>query len=321
PIKVKPENPGGAVVPNQDNKVYDAVVKGTKPAEPVQEKLVTNTEEPVDVTAKEPQSRVVDLSPDDTDAAAGTDAAGNADAGAAPAPKSEDRIAQVLQEADKGTNSDVVAIAPRKVRTMVVKPDGSLVAREDPAPATSMVAATEPVDPAPQHVAPAGQADAEQTGTVPAAADQASDDQASADPAETVKPAAATKAEAKAQSANTPASVPLAPQRPSDQPVDVVGEVKPDQVASIPTTASTGGGSWSMQIASQPTVESAQANYADLQRRYGSVLSGRTANIVKAEIAGKGTFYRVRVPAQSRNDAINLCTSYKAAGGNCFVSR
>ena len=124
------------------------------------------------------------------------------------------------------------------------------------------------------------------------------------------------------QSANTPAKVPLAPQRPSDQPVDVVGEVKPDQVASIdPTSTATGGGSWSMQIASQPTVESAQSSYQDLQRRYGSVLAGRTANIVKAEIAGKGTFYRVRVPAQSRNDAINLCTSYKAAGGNCFVSR
>ncbi|TIU62159.1 MAG: SPOR domain-containing protein, partial [Mesorhizobium sp.] len=122
--------------------------------------------------------------------------------------------------------------------------------------------------------------------------------------------------------ANTPATVPVAPQRPSDQPVDVVGEVKPDQVASIsPSAAAAGGGSWSMQIASQPTVESAQSTYQDLQRRYGSVLSGRTANIVKAEIAGKGTFYRVRVPAQSRNDAIALCTSYKAAGGNCFVSR
>jgi hypothetical protein len=323
PIKVKPENPGGTVVPNQDNKVYDAVIKGAKPAEPVQQKLVTSTEQPVDVQAKDP-ARAIDLSGDQSAAAGGTDGgnavstAGVAPAdNAAPAPKSEDRIAQVLQEADK--NPDTVAVAPRKVRTMVVKPDGSLVAREDPAAANPQVAATEPVDPAPQHVAPAGQADAEQTGTVPAAADQASEDQA-----ETVKPvklAAEPKAEAKAQSANTPASVPLAPQRPSDQPVDVVGEVKPDQVASIPTTASTGGGSWSMQIASQPTVESAQANYADLQRRYGSVLAGRTANIVKAEIAGKGTFYRVRVPAQSRNDAINLCTSYKAAGGNCFVSR
>ncbi|RUY22656.1 SPOR domain-containing protein [Mesorhizobium sp. M7A.F.Ca.US.001.04.2.1] len=321
PIKVKPENPGGAVVPNQDNKVYDAV-RGAKPAEPVQEKLVTNTEEPVDVQAKDP-ARAIDLSPDQNAAGAGTDV-GNAApmAGAAladntaPAPKSEDRIAQVLQDADKGTNADVVAIAPRKVRTMVVKSDGSLVPREDPAaPAAPQVAATEPVDPAPQHVAPAAQANADQTGTVAPAAAQADDEPA-------LKPVAKPKAEAKAQSANTPAKVPLAPQRPSDQPVDVVGEVKPDQVASIdPASTAAGGGSWSMQIASQPTVESAQSSYQDLQRRYGSVLAGRTANIVKAEIAGKGTFYRVRVPAQSRNDAINLCTSYKAAGGNCFVSR
>ena len=75
---------------------------------------------------------------------------------AAPAPKSEDRIAQVLQDADKGTNADVVAVAPRKVRTMVVKSDGSLVPREDPAPAAPQMAAAEPIDPAPQHVAPVG---------------------------------------------------------------------------------------------------------------------------------------------------------------------
>ena len=155
PIKVKPENPGGAVVPNQDNKVYDAVAKGTKPAEPVQEKLVTNTEEPVDVKAQEPESRVVDLSPDDTDAArrqpmtlpatptrlrrAGAQIRGPHRAGAA---------------GSRQGNPDTVAVAPRKVRTMVVKPDGSLVAREDPAPAAPQVAAAEPLDPAPQHVAP-----------------------------------------------------------------------------------------------------------------------------------------------------------------------
>ncbi|RWB56186.1 SPOR domain-containing protein [Mesorhizobium sp.] len=349
PIKVKPENPGGAVVPNQDSKVYDAVAKGgaAKPAEPVQQKLVTNIEEPIDVASKEPpQSRIVDLSPDDTDAASGADAAANPEAAApgpdavasgpdaaapssaqstaqpaAPAPKSEDRIAQVLQEADKGTGNDVVAVAPRKVKTMMVKPDGSLVAHEDPAPAAPKVAATEPADPAPQHVAPAGQGDAQATGTVTPATDQTA---GQGDQTEVVKPAtpnAAPKTEAKAQSANTPAKVPVAPPRPSDQPVDIVGEVKPDQVASIDPAAAAGSGSWSMQIASQPTVESAQSTYQDLQRRYGSVLSGRKANIVKAEIAGKGTFYRVRVPAQSRNDAINLCTSYKAAGGTCFVSR
>lgn len=312
PIKVKPENPGGAVVPNQDNKVYDAVLKGAKPAEQVQDKLVNSSEEPVDVTPKE-QPRVVDLAPDanngdgtpnaapaSTGNATDATAADGADS-AAPQPKSEDRIAQVVQDAEK--NPDVVAVAPRKVRTMMVKSDGSLVPREDPAPAAPQVAAAEPTDPAPQHVAPAGQDDAAATGTVPPAGK-------------------ATKtAKAKAQSSTTPATVPVAPQRPSDQPVDVVGEVKPDQVASIDAASASGGGSWSMQIASQPTVESAQSTYQDLQRRYGSVLAGHTANIVKAEIAGKGTFYRVRVPAQSRNDAINLCSSYKAAGGNCFVSR
>ncbi len=312
PIKVKPENPGGTVVPNQDNKVYDAVLKGAKPAEQVQDKLVNSSEEPVDVTPKE-QPRVVDLAPDanngdgapnaapastgtatDATAADGTDTA-------APQPKSEDRIAQVVQDAEK--NPDVVAVAPRKVRTMMVKSDGSLVPREDSAPAALKVAAAEPTDPAPQLVAPAGQDDAAATGTLPPAGK------------------AAKTAKAKAQSSTTPATVPVAPQRPSDQPVDVVGEVKPDQVASIDAASAAGGGSWSMQIASQPTVESAQSTYQDLQRRYGSVLAGHTANIVKAEIAGKGTFYRVRVPAQSRNDAINLCSSYKAAGGNCFVSK
>ncbi|MEI9401196.1 SPOR domain-containing protein [Mesorhizobium argentiipisi] len=353
PIKVKPENPGGTVVPNQDNKVYDAVAKGggaAKSAEPVQQKLVNTTEQPVDLVSKEPpQSRVVDLSPKDNDAAAGSETADNPDSAlpgvaqavapasaqpaapastqpaapasaqpAAPTPKSEDRIAQVLQQdADNAANNDVVAVAPRKVKTMMVKPDGSLVPREDPAPAAPKVAAAEPSDPAPQHVAPAS--DGQQTGTVASDAGQADTGQADA---ATVKPSKpAKKAEAKAQSANTPATVPVAPARPSDQPVDIVGEVKPDQVASIDPAAAAGGGSWSMQIASQPTVDSAQSTYQDLQRRYGSVLSGRTANIVKAEVAGKGTFYRVRVPAQSRNDAINLCTSYKAAGGNCFVSR
>ena len=61
--------------------------------------------------------------------------------------------------------------------------------------------------------------------------------------------------------------------------------------------------------------------HKDLARRYGNVLQGREVNIVKAEIAGKGTFWRVRVPAATRNEAISLCENYKAAGGNCFVSR
>ena len=185
---------------------------------------------------------------------------------------------------------------------MVVRPDGTLVPREDPAPAA--VAAAEPNDPAPQRVAePASEA----TGTVPS------------QPA--LAPVANTQAAA--QSANTPDSAPIAPQRPSEQPVNVVGEVKPDQVAALAPSAPTAAasGAWAMQIASQPSEAAAKSTYADLARRYGSVLNGREVSIVKAEIAGKGTFWRVRVPAVTRNDAVSLCESYKAAGVNCFVSK
>lgn len=136
-------------------------------------------------------------------------------------------------------------------------------------------------------------------------------------PAEAAAPKAAAT---KPLVSTTPSSVAVAPTRPSDQPVDVVGEVKPDQVAAVSANAAPAG-DWAMQIASQPNEAAAQSSYQDLLRRYGNVLNGHPANIVKAEIAGKGTFWRVRVPAATRNDAITLCESYKAAGGNCFVSK
>jgi hypothetical protein len=123
-----------------------------------------------------------------------------------------------------------------------------------------------------------------------------------------------------------PATGPAVPSRPADQPVDVVGEVNPQQVASATPdagmiAAATPAGAWSVQIASQPSQAAAKSTYDDLARRYGSVIGGRGVNIVKAEIAGKGTFWRVRVPAGTRNEAISLCESYKSAGGNCFVSK
>jgi len=304
PIKVKPENPGGTVVPNQDNKVYEAVTKGVQPAAPEQQELVADTQQPVNVNTAAPQNRVVDLSPDESEAMTAGDTV-------ARIAKSEERIDPATQEAAVAdTGQDTALVSPRKVRTMIVKPDGTLAPREDATPAVSDVAATEPADPAPQRVV-SGSAveDADQTGTVAAAADAV---EAGARPA--------AKAKANAQSPTTPQTVAAAPQRPSDQPVDVVGEVKPDQVASI-SSAAAASGSWSMQIASQPSAEAAQSTYNDLARRYASVLQGQPVSIVKAEIAGKGTFYRVRVPANSRNDAIKLCESYKAAGGNCFVSK
>src|SRR5690606_19966642 len=85
--------------------------------------------------------------------------------------------------------------------------------------------------------------------------------------------------------------------------------------------AASASSEWSMQIASQPTAESAQASYQNLARRYGEIIGAHGVNIVRAEIPGKGTYYRVRIPSNSRSEAISLCEKYKAAGGSCFVSK
>ena len=280
PTKVRPENPGGATIPNQDNKVYDMVAKGPKPAAP---------EAPIDLP----------MADDDVDMA---DADFPAEEGMAPgvtmddaaAAKGEDRLEQVAAEPGVDSSVEVAAVPPRKVRTMIVKADGTLVAREEvaPAAATPDTAGESMVEPAMAAADPA-----EVTGANP--------------PAATVKPTQ--------KGGNTPAAAPIAPARPSDQPVDIVGEVQPQQVAALAPAAA--GGSWAMQIASQPSEAAAQSSYKDLSRRYASVLGGKQASIVKADIAGKGTYWRVRVAAGSRAEAVKMCESYKAAGGSCFVSK
>src|SRR5690606_28702616 len=52
PLKVRPENPGGTTVPNQDNQVYQRVGGGAPEGAPGQERLITTAEEPVDVIAQ-----------------------------------------------------------------------------------------------------------------------------------------------------------------------------------------------------------------------------------------------------------------------------
>jgi len=312
PIKVRPENPGGTVVPNQDNKVYDTVSRTASTNEPKQEKLVTTAEEPIDMAAQDDPEPAID----DTDMVSDTEA--NA---SAPVAKSEDRIEQMLQEDDAGQNGEVAAVTPRKVRTMVVRSDGTLVPREEPAPAAA-APAIDPATTASESVTnPVGATNTAANASAPAVKPAAQLNANEPVPAEANAAPAAPKAAAKPQNTTTPNSVAVAPTRPSDQPVDVVGEVKADKVAALAPANAGAAGAWSMQIASQPSEAAAQSSYQDLQRRYGSVLNGQQANIVKAEIAGKGTFWRVRVPAPSRNEAIALCERYKAAGGNCFVSK
>lgn len=75
-----------------------------------------------------------------------------------------------------------------------------------------------------------------------------------------------------------------------------------------------------MQISSQPTKEAAEQSMR-AAKKYLSDDIARKMLIVSAVIPDKGTYYRVRVPAANRDEAVRLCEDYKQAGGNCFVAR
>lgn len=321
PVKVLPENPGGATVPNQDKAVYDRVA-GADDAQSGQPTLVNTAEEPVDVVQRTLDPSVLPLEGRDD----------------LPNVKSEERLtAQDGSEVGPGAGAGTPVVSPRRVRTMVVRPDGSIVAREDPEPEVAQATvetAPQPLetDSAPVEVAPETEAAAEAVQTPVANADVA-DTSTQAQPAAegTVAPVRVVTTQ--------PIRAPVPQGRPADQPVNVVGTVtqagnvaaqtpaapaapaQPVEVASAATAPVANPGGFYVQIASQPTAEGAQASWQTLSNRYSSVLGGRSVDIQRADIPGKGVFHRVRIPAGERSEANALCERYKAAGGSCFVSR
>ncbi|MBB3389483.1 hypothetical protein FHT82_002223 [Rhizobium sp. BK275] len=354
PVKVVPENPGGKTVPNQDKAVYDRVAGAAE--EPKQKALVSSDEAPVDVVQR---TLTPEVSPDDNE--------GSADQ-VMPTAVGETQDPRLLPDHDSTVNASasdddaVPSVSPRKVRTMIVKPDGTLVAREELAPAEQSapandVAATTPAaqpaatpsaasfpastgnQVASTAIPPVGTAPAAQTVAKVAEANAANANQVDP-PVRAVKTTPIADAASASAVATDTAPVPTA--RPAEQPVNVVGTVtengnvrptaqqKPTQVASAPAATAAqpaqqapaaASGGYGIQIASLPSEDEAKKSYASLSKKFAGVLGGRAYEIRKADIAGKGTFYRVRIPAGSKDEAAALCEQYRSAGGSCLISR
>ena len=342
PIKVQPETASTAVVPNQDKAVYDKS-STTAPEAPKQDQLVTTREDPIDLPADE----------DGPVSAADTSAT---DTSATDAPAAGDKVEARVDPATADATAEPApaernsAIAPRKVQTMVVKPDGTMVA-SIPEPADPMSAgpaaapADRPAAPAPVSAsapaAPSATGDeigalmqedqaaapVDSAAPAPAAPTPAAPAAAAAKPAPAAgklppKPVATKKITPETVASTAPKNIPVVESRPADQPMDIVDRVPPKNAAAQQVaSAAPAAGSYLIQIASQPNVEGAQKTYASLSQKYAGVIGGRGVDIKQAEIAGKGTFFRVRIPAGSKSDANALCAKYKTAGGSCFVTQ
>ncbi|MCY0095223.1 SPOR domain-containing protein [Hoeflea ulvae] len=272
PVKVLPENPGGVTVPNQDKAVYDRVAGGDG-ASTGQPTLINSAEEPVDVVQRTLDPEILPLE-------------GRGDVPL----KSEDRLLAdgAMAESDANVAAPAV-VSPRKVRTMIVKPDGSIVAREDPDPVAETA---QPVTETPQT------AEAAPTG---AAEPLAAPDQTAAETAEPKVPTmqlsqpddvvaeapvmeqASTEASADANGTATAddntsiapvrvvttqqilpvSNAPIPQGRPADQPVNVVGTVtQGGAVAAAPQTpaATAPAQAQPVEVAAAPAAAAPVAN-------------------------------------------------------------
>nr|WP_321457001.1 SPOR domain-containing protein [uncultured Cohaesibacter sp.] len=299
PVKETPEDPGGIVVPNQDQTVYDRIDGSASDEGP--SNLMPATEKPLDMTADGQSPRVIPLSGGE---------------------------ASVSQSAtDAGTESG--AVAPKRVRTVVVRPDGTFVTsseptaapEQQPAQATNLDQQMMDLTPSEQAMTQTYNTDVNGSSLNGAAAQPVVDANM---PLPKSKPAELEALQAAAQSSapqvTQPVAVPVVPQSTSQAPLVLAPP------AAIPTqqavAAPSSGGGYTVQVTSQRTPEQAQASYRNIQAQLSSVLAGYEPDIKRADLGARGTYYRVRVGSfPDQAGAINFCNSIKNAGGDCLVAR
>jgi hypothetical protein len=92
-------------------------------------------------------------------------------------------------------------------------------------------------------------------------------------------------------------------------------------VRTAPEGAGASGG-FVVQLSSQKSEGDAQASFRTLQAKFPNELGGRQAIIRRADLGAKGVVYRAMVgPFGSSQEASQFCTTYKAAGGQCFLPK
>lgn len=265
-------------------------------------------------------------------------------------------VASVM--APKATESTESGLANRKVRTVTVRPDGTIVSGDEAVAGTEALpverpnvpevpgAATEPSDLLTAAVASDSDA---ALATDPAPSTNATaelDPIAAAIAGETAEAPAPLEAAALAPTDTVPpvfdASIvaPTPMPRPTDRNALNAGSaeidtgaaaaVTPRAPASTPlvaltdhapaATPSSGGAAAYVQLSAQLTEADARAAVRRAQSRWGSLFNGGQLIVQRADLGAKGIRYRVRLPTSSLQQATQICASIKADGGDCYAT-
>jgi hypothetical protein len=221
-------------------------------------------------------------------------------------------LSQVAPQSSLG--SGVVGSEPKKVRTIAIRPDQPVDAQAAAPVATPTAAPQAPAAPSRPPAAPARPAD-----------NTSADADSDATPAPSARSAPPVRQAA--PSANSPlslnpdASPARAQARPAAAPPTQTAAVAPQAAAPAPAASSGGSGSF-VQVSSQRSEAEAQAAFRGLQAKFPTQLGSRELLIHKADLGAKGTYYRAVVgPFANPAEAAELCSSLKAAGGQCLIQR
>jgi SPOR domain len=275
PAKVQPETAAGTEIPAQD-----ASILGGSRQPPVA--VVNNVEQPADlsVQANVPEAQEV-TSP-------------RAIAGLAPGAASVPVPAPPPAQAQPQPSAEPLSIAdliePKKVKTVSVRPDGTLLPNDAPPQVT---ASTVPV---------------------PAARPSAASLAKLATPKSVAR--VATTPRTAAPDVNAQASrTSVVAKAKRVELADARGQPPAAGAAQVPS------GSFSVQLAAPGTEQEARETEVRLLQKFAAELAGLHTSIHKAAVGGKAV-YRVRVGGlPSRDEAIALCQKVQSGGGNCFVAK
>ncbi len=245
------------------------------------ERVVSREEQPADLGQNRVAGRVTSSVTDNVQPAGQASAFAPASTQAGPA-----QMAPVMTNPNAGSGE------PKRVRTMTVRSDGSMVA--DAAPARPAP------QPQPQRSANAPLA---LNSSAPAADDDADASTASRQP---IRTAART----------------TAPAQNNQQPWAIVQQPAPTQAPQQQVSNYVPAGSYVVQVSSQKSEADAQTAWRQMQSRYTNVLGSQQATIKRVDLGDRGTFYRAMVgPFTTRDQAYEMCQNLKAAGGECVVQR
>lgn len=235
-------------------------------------------------------------------------------------------------------------LANRKVRTVTVRPDGTIVSGEDSVAGAAILPVDRPNVPAvpgaetastellasanaatPTPAAPAPVAAAPVAPLVPGTEIAVIDASGApiagkSAPVPYVRPASVGDAPPTGP-VNAIVDAPqagLAP-LPSAAPAqNLTATTAPAQQAPVTTAAPTNAPAYA-QLSSQRSPEVAQQVAKDLSAKYAPILNGAQLEITRADLGARGIYYRVRVPAASREYAAQFCATVTANGGDCVA--